>query len=296
MSTSMLTNAPAPVGLPREYQARESSASAVAWPAVLAGALVAVAATILLVALGSGLGLSSVSLWSGSNPSLTTFSVMAAIWLIVVQWLASGLGGYVTGRMRVKWAGVHAHEVFFRDTANGLLAWAVASIVVVGFTVAAGSAALSGATNAVSTVAAGAASGASQMAQGSVPSDPGGYLMDVLFRPAQPTGNASGPAPIGEASRIIATGIGGGTISPADRTYLAQIVSARTGLSQADAEKRIDDVVGKVNAAADRAKQAADVARKAASSFGFLTCLSMLIGAFVASAAAALGGRERDLL
>ena len=69
------------------------------------GALAAVAITVLLLALGSGIGLSSVSPWSALSPSATTFTLLAAVWLIVVQWLLSALGGYISGRLRTKWAG-----------------------------------------------------------------------------------------------------------------------------------------------------------------------------------------------
>ncbi len=292
-SASMSSRPGAPAGL----DARESPSSAVAWPAVFGGALVAVAVTAMLLAFGSGIGLASISPW-GDNPSAGAFSILAAIWLIVVQWLSSAIGGYLTGRLRTKWADVHTHEVFFRDTANGFLTWALASVVVVGLTVSAGTSALRGATRAAATVASGAASGAGQIAGGAaqdaMQSGPGGYLMESLFRPAQPSSDAQGPAPLGEASHIIATGLAGGTIAPADRTYLAQLVAARAGISQPEAEKRIDDVVAKAKAAEDTAKKAADAARKAASSFAFFTAFSMLIGAFIACAAAALGGRQRD--
>ena len=278
-------------------EGREASVSAVSWPAVIGGALVAVAVTVMLLALGGGMGLASVSPWGG-NPSATSFSIWVAIWLIIVQWLSSGLGGYLTGRLRTKWTGIHTHEVFFRDTANGFLTWALASVVVVGLSVSAGTSALSGATHAAATVVGGAASGAGQAAggaaQGAMQSGPSGYLVDSLFRPAQPSADAQGPAPVAEASRIIATGLGGGTIDQADRTYLAQLIAARAGIPQADAEKRIDDVVAKAKEAEASAKKAADAARKAASSFAFFTAFSMLIGAFIACAAAALGGRQRD--
>jgi hypothetical protein len=75
----------------------------VAWAAVIAGGVAAVAITVLLVALGTGIGLSSISPWTSSNPSATTFTLLAAGWLIIVQWLSSGLGGYLAGRLRTKW-------------------------------------------------------------------------------------------------------------------------------------------------------------------------------------------------
>src|SRR5581483_9048514 len=97
----------------------ESPVSAVSWAAIIAGAVVAAAISLLLVALGTGLGFASVSPWSNEGASATTFSVMTAAWLVIVQWFASGLGGYLTGRLRTKWVGTHDHEVFFRDTAHG---------------------------------------------------------------------------------------------------------------------------------------------------------------------------------
>ena len=122
-------------------QSVESSASAVEWAAIVGGALGAVGISIILFTLGSGLGLSTVSPWSWSNPSPTTFGVVAAIWLIATQWLASGLGGYLTGRLRTKWVGIRTEEVFFRDTAHGFLAWALATVLVATFIALAASAA-----------------------------------------------------------------------------------------------------------------------------------------------------------
>jgi len=100
----------------------ESAVSAVSWVAIIAGAFAIAAASLILLALGAGLGLASVSPWYNSGPSATTFGVWAAVWLIVVQWLSAALGGYLTGRLRTKWVGVHTNEVYFRDTAHGFLA------------------------------------------------------------------------------------------------------------------------------------------------------------------------------
>jgi len=277
-----------------ESTARESSRSAVAWSAVFGGAFVAAAVSVLLLALGSGIGLASVSPWRGSNPSATTFTVLAAIWLIIVQWISSGLGGYLTGRLRTKWVETHTHEVFFRDTANGFLTWAVATVFVVGLVASSATSIVGGGTRAAATVAAGTLGGASQGAAQNATGDQMGYFADTLFRPAQPSANAPASEVTGEATRILATGLTNPSIAPADRTYLARLVAARAGISQADAEKRVDDAVAKVQAAAEKARQAANAARKAAASFGFFTFLSMLIGAFIACVAAALGGQQRD--
>jgi hypothetical protein len=89
-------------------------------------------------------------------------------------------------------------------------------------------------------------------------------------------------------------GIRSGDVPPADKTYLAQLVAGRTGLSQADAAKRVDDVIAQEKAVEMKAREAADVARKASSYLSIFTGLSMLIGAFIACTAAALGGQRRD--
>jgi hypothetical protein len=114
-----------------------------------------------LFTLGSGLGLSTVSPWSWSNPSPTTFGIAAGIWLIVTQWLASALGGYLTGRLRTKWVGIRTDEVFFRDTAHGFLAWALATVLVATF-VSLGAAAITAAPQAAANAAAVSAEAAEQ--------------------------------------------------------------------------------------------------------------------------------------
>jgi hypothetical protein len=264
----------------------EAATSGVAWPAILGGAFAAAALTAVLLALGSGFGLAAVSPWPGVGASAATFSIMTGLWLIITQWLASGLGGYITGRMRTKWVGLHTHEVFFRDTANGLLTWA--------------SSLVGGTASMVSNVASGAAAGASQgMTQaagqsGSGPSDPTGYFVDSLFRTDHPNPNASAGDARAESGRILLNGMHSGTMPAADKTYLAQLVAARTGLSQADAEKRVDDVIAQEKAAELKVRQSADAARKAGAYLSIFLALSMLIGAFIACTAAALGGRQRD--
>ena len=92
----------------------------------------------------------------------TTFTLLAAVWLIIVQWLSSGLGGYLAGRLRTKWTALHTDEVFFRDTAHGFLAWALATVLVAAFATSSVSSAVGTATQAVSSVASGATSGGMQ--------------------------------------------------------------------------------------------------------------------------------------
>jgi hypothetical protein len=282
----------------------ESAVSAVSWPAIFAGAFVAATASVVLAALGSGFGLASVSAWPNSGVSATTFTVMTAIWLVVVQWLASGLGGYVAGRLRTKWANTHTHEVFFRDTAHGFITWAVATILVAAFVASAAATAVSGGVHAAATVASGASQGAATAAaqgagtggsasQGSPSIAP--YNIDMLFRSPRSDSSANTADARAEAARILANGIAAGDVPSADRTYLAELVAARTGISLEEAQKRVDTTIAQAKAAEVKARQAADAARKAASEASIYTALSMLVGAFIACIAAALGGQRRDL-
>ena len=279
--------------------ANESSVSAVSWAALFAGAAVAVAISLLLAALGTGLGFASISAWPNAGASATTFSVLTAVWLIVMQWLASGLGGYVTGRLRTKWVDLHTHEVFFRDTAHGFVTWAIATVLTVAVVAFAASGVAREGVRAAATVASGAAQGGAT-ALGSV----SGYSVDSLFRAAPAANSASAPATASrsadtdvhaESMRILATALGDNDLSTDDRAYLAQVVASRTGLSQPEAEQRVDAVVSQVKAAELKARRAADAARKAAATTSIFTALAMLIGAFIACVAAALGGRQRDL-
>jgi hypothetical protein len=273
--------------------ANESSKSAVSWPAIIAGAVVATSASLLLLALGSGLGLIAASPWRGSGASAGTITTLGAIWFIAVQWIASGFGGYLTGRLRTKWVGTHDHEVFFRDTAHGFVTWALATVVLALLIAAAASSALG------TGVQAGAALGSGTAAQGAANAVPhavvSAYDVDTLFRSSQPDPGESAADSRAQAMRILAKGLTTGDVAAADRAYVAQMIVARTGIAQPDAERRVDDAVAQLNAAEAKARQATDAARKAAATASILIALSMLIGAFIACAAAALGGQERDL-
>ncbi|QPC89401.1 hypothetical protein [Mesorhizobium sp. INR15] len=281
----------------------ESSSTAVSWGPIIAGAFAASTLTLILMLLGSGLGLSAVSPWSGSGASAATFAVSTAIWLVIVQWLSSGVGGYLAGRLRTKWVGVHTDEVYFRDTAHGFLAWALATLLVVGVLGSALTSLLGSGVQAVSTVASGAAmgasAGASSNASGASADNATSYLVDSLFRPADASKLAAAnpendAAAAAQASRILLASAAAGEVSADDKAYLSQLVAARTGLSEADAKTRVDALVAKAQDAKVKAQQAADTARKASATFALLGALSLVIGAFIASAAAALGGRQRD--
>ncbi|AZO19877.1 hypothetical protein EJ070_03880 [Mesorhizobium sp. M1E.F.Ca.ET.045.02.1.1] len=279
---------------------KESSSSAVSWGPIIAGAFAASTLTVVLMLVGSGLGLTMVSPWTGASASAVTFAVSAAVWLVVVQWLSAGLSGYLTGRLRAKWVGID--EVTFRDTAHGFLAWALATLLVAGVFGSALSATIGAGVQAASNVASGAAAGATSAAASAAtgPTDNNsvGYFVDTLFRPpdagATATAGQNDAVATAQASRILVASAARGEVSTDDKAYLAKLVASRTGLSEADAAKRVDTVLAAVDDAKNKAKAAADTARKASATFALVGALSMIVGAFIASVAAALGGKQRD--
>jgi hypothetical protein len=276
---TMVSSRPSVAVLPTQ-----SAQSAVSWPAVFAGALAAAALSLILLALGSGLGLSSVSPWTSSATSLKALGVGAIVWLLFMAAAASGLGGYLTGRLRARWSDVTEDESYFRDTANGLLAWAVATIVSAAV-LASAAAAMVGTT--VTAGAAATAAAAPAAAQAADSSGDRGYFVDSLFRtsrPAEPGTDMEGMR--AEASRILARSLAQGELPAADRTHLAGVIERRTGLSAADAEKRVDEVIA-------AAKSAADTARKVAAGTALWIFVSLLLGAFCAAYFAMVGGRRR---
>jgi hypothetical protein len=284
---------------PLSTVAPADNVSAVSWAAIIAGAFVASAFALALVALGAGIGLISVSPWSSNNPSVTTFGVLAAAWFIAVELFASGVGGYLAGRLRTSWARVRTDEVFFRDTAHGLMVWAVGAVITAALLASAASSAASGAARlaGAATEAVGAATGQAAGQAASAIGDPTGYFSDMLLRSDHPA-QGDQAAATAEAGRILTRALYNGDLPAADKTYLAQLVAGRTGMSQPDAEKRVADVFDQAQKAkqqaADKAKAAADAARKTGVYVALWAFISLLVGAFSASYMATVGGRQRD--
>ncbi len=266
-------------GANREAQSSGVSSSGVSWSAVIGGACVAAALYLILLALGAGFGLSAVSPWSNAGISAASAGTAAIIWLILIEMIASALGGYLTGRLRTKWTLVHTDEVFFRDTANGFLSWAVALVVSVAF-LASAAASMAGRTEAPRFSAESAGATASAV-------NPDAYFVDTLFRSDREVSESRDALLHAEAGRIFANALRQNQMPPADRNYLTRLIAARTGISQPEAEKRLSDVVAE-------ARQTADTERKAAAHLLLWLFLSLLIGALSASYAATIGGRQRD--
>jgi len=302
-----------------------ASSSAVSWGAIFAGAAAAASLSLILLMLGAGLGLTSISPWESRGLDAGTVGIAAIAWLTFTQIVASGMGGYLAGRLRTKWIDTHTDEVYFRDTAHGFLTWAVAALVSAALLTSTVGAIIGGGAKVVGTVAGGAATataaGAAGMANSSsdLPGNSMNYFVNSMFRgnaapaPAAPTDPAAAPAPaapaapgqdltpaqLSEVTGIFANSITTGALPAEDRQYVAQLIAQKTGISQQEAEQRVqatyDKAQAKLKETKEKAQQAADAARKATSYLMLWTFISLLAGAFVASLCATYGGRQRDL-
>lgn len=299
-----------------------NNASAVSWGAIFAGAAAAASLALMLLMLGAGLGLTSISPWENQGLAAGTVGIAAIAWLTFTQIVASGMGGYLAGRLRTKWVDTHTNEIYFRDTAHGFLTWAVALLVSAVLLTTTISSLIGGSAKVIGSVAGGATAtavnnageGSSMLSKSSME-----YFTRSLFRASGSTpagnSNASGndvmamnqpvppkaesPAQLAEVTGIFANSIYSGALPKDDLTYVAQLVSQNTGISQQEAEQRVQAVYDKAQAnlkeAKDKAQQAADAARKTTSYVTLWSFISLLIGAFVASLCATYGGRQRDL-
>jgi hypothetical protein len=277
--------------------------SAVSWAAIFAGAAAAAALSLILLFLGTGLGLSSLSPWADDGASGKALGIGTIVWVTFMQLAASVLGGYVAGRLRTKWIDLPTDEVVFRDTAHGFLAWAAATLFTAWLVSSTASSLIGGGVKAGAQVAGGAASAAAAGSAASASEASGGdggpmgYLVDSLFRsPKSSKGGAaaSQEQASAEVGRIFANASASGKLPPEDARYAGQLVSQRTGVSQQEAEKRVNDTFSQLQAKKQEAKEAADTARKASAAAALWLFISLLVGAFVASYAAIHGGRQRD--
>jgi hypothetical protein len=254
---------------------------------VIAGAFVAAALSLILLALGTGIGLSSVSPWSNVGASASTINKAAILWLIIIQIIASAMGGYLAGRLRTKWATIHTDEVYFRDTAHGFLVWAVGLVITASFLASAATSMVGGAGQVRATSFSTAGGAETDLPAVGQNLDPNEYFIDTLFRSDHPGPDRSDAPVRAEAARIFAHALRQRNLSAADETYLAELVVAKTGLSRTDAGKRVSEVFVEI-------QRTVEIARKAVAHLSLWIFVALLIGAFCASYAATIGGRERD--
>ncbi len=333
-SFSMTTStdvSPATIPLRTPPSATLLDQNAVSWAAIFAGALTAAVLSLLLFILGIGLGLSSISVWSGQGADSSTIGWAAVSWFAFTQLASAGMGGYIAGRLRTRWEGVHGDEVYFRDTAHGFLAWSFATLMMVALMGSVAGSAIVGSVKAAGAVASGAtslvagtaaASAVAGVAGAHTPSSDGlGYWVNSLFRSGSMTDNpqiktdaqqmastARSAADVAqEVTGIFAHALQAGKLSDDDARHIAQLISQRTDLSTDQAQEKvqktfaqvqqsIEQAKQKVKATEEQAKQATETARKATAYSMLWFFVALLIGAFVASLSATWGGRQRDAL
>lgn len=286
----------------------------VSWGAILAGAAAAAALSLALLMLGVGLGLSAVSPWRQDGITAATFGISTILWITFTQVVASGMGGYLAGRLRTRWHAVASDEIYFRDTAHGFLAWAIASLATAALLTSAIASIIGGSMQVVGTVAdrtvtaTAAAVGSAAVAR-TDPVTAGqdatvGNLVDALLRAPAESGDVvvstvpPSAAPTAEVSRIILRSLQAGSLAEDDARYLGKVVARHTGETQAVAQQRVTDAFARAQTALReaevKAREATDAARKASAYAALWLFISLLMGAFAASIAATYGGRQRD--
>lgn len=246
------------------------------WTPVVAGAFVAAAVSIILIAFGSTIGLSIVSsspTWRDASPAL---AVASGLYLLLTALVSFGFSGYVAGRLRERWStSAHSDIVEFRDGTHGLLAWALA-VVITGLVAAASAASL--ASKAVQPATSpGATTGEPLIA----------YELDRLFRAERRPADGDLTYSRAEAGRILLAATGRQGVTPDDRAYLARLVASRTGIAPPDAERRVGDAIAGATTAVQKARRSAVI-------LGFSTAVSLLVGAAAAWYTSCVGGRYRD--
>ena len=285
MARATVTEGPAGVAVIQPAGERDKS-SYVDWPAILAGILLATALSILFLNFGAAVGLGFVGFEAREGAPAWLIAIAAASWLLWTQISSFMAGGYLTGRLRRRTFDATEEESDMRDGAHGLLVWAGAAVT--GAVLV-----LAGVGTAVNT--AGAAAGPITQAVGNAAEgslDPNAYFIDTLFRAEQPTDAATARA---EAGRIFAqAALGDGTVPDADRSYLATLVAANTGLAPEEATARVDEVIGNVQAAREQAIEAARIARNTGVIGAFIIAAALLVSAIGAYWAAQKGGDHRD--
>ena len=259
-----------------EIVAVETATSFLQWTPVIAGALVASAISLVLIAFGSAIGLSILSsspTWRDASPAL---AVLSGLFLLLTAIASFGLGGYVAGRLRERWhQSAHNDVVEFRDGTHGVVAWAIA-VVITGLVAAASAAVIASREVQPAT---------SPIATTSEPLI--AYELDRLFRAGQRPFEGDLTYTRTEAGRILLTATGRRGIAPEDRTYLVRLVATRTGISQPDAERRVDEAIAGATTAVRKARRGAVI-------LAFATAVSLLVGAATAWYASCVGGRHRD--
>ncbi|MBV8891542.1 MAG: hypothetical protein JO266_06125 [Acidobacteria bacterium] len=260
----------------REIVSVAPTTSFLQWTPVVAGAFVASAVSLILIAFGTALGMSIASSSPTWRDTSSALAVASGLYLLITALVSFGFGGYVAGRLRERWDPSASRDIIeFRDGMHGIVSWALA-VIITGLVVA-----TSTATIASKTVQ----SGTSTSAAAGEPLV--AYELDRLFRGDRRPVEGEITYLRAEAARILLTATGRQGVTPDDRAYLTQLVTNRTGLAPPEAERRVNNVI---TAAATAVRKA----RRSAVILGFSTAAALLVGAAAAWYAAHNGGRHRD--
>jgi hypothetical protein len=271
----------------------DSDHSYIDWPAIIAGTVLATAISFVLMTFGSAIGLTLTSAYEGRGMTLFWFAIAAALWMLWVQISSFMAGGYLTGRMRRRNYDATEYESDIRDGSHGLIMWAVCVLLGALIAFSGISAVVATATGAASTVAAGAAAGAAGNADEML-GEGDSLLVDRLLRSTNATAQPTTADNRGEVGRIIAGALEDDELADADRQYLASIVAARSGLTQEEAQARVDETWSQAQQARAVAEEAAETARRVGLIAAFLTAASLFASAIGAYFGATLGGNHRD--
>lgn len=245
------------------------------WTPVILGALIATALSSILLAFGVtiGLGVSSTApTWRDASAALW---ILSGLYLILQAALSFGVGGYIAGRTNVGLAALDTAEIEQRDGLHGLAAWALAVVLGVALAAFIGSATL---TRPNSNGSSARTSAAEPLLS---------YEIDRLFRPLRRAANVDLLQERAEAGRILLTSSSHSGMSSEDRSYLAQLVAANTGLAGAEAEKRVDAAIATSQASIAKSRRSSVI-------LAFSVAAAILLGAVIAVAAASVGGSHRD--
>lgn len=272
--------------------------SSVSWAAIFAGAVSAAAMTLIMLILGFGLGFSVISPWQNEGVTMETIGWSTIIWLTITQIVAAGLGGYIAGRLRTRWTDINIDEIYFRDTAHGLISWAVATLLVALLILSSVGAVISGTSKAGASLAQGATSVVPAISE--VASESSDYFTDALLRTepgAEIAQRADGDVR-DELSNILVQALRDGELNKDDKQYVVGLVANYTELDESEAEQRVDNVIERAEqAVADAeqtAREAAETALEGATFASLWIFVALLIGAYIASFMATVGGRQRD--
>jgi hypothetical protein len=244
--------------------------------AIIGGAIAGAAVGAVLNGFGVAIGLavsSTSPTWRDTSMALV---LLTGLFLLFTSIVSSGIAGYIAARAAPVEGRDLDDEGEFRDGTNGLVAWALALLVAALLALAAAQLGARATSSPSSTTAPNASAGENLLA----------FDLDRLFR-SDAAAEANIAYDRAQAARILLTANSHTGMTAPDHDYLVRLVARRTGLTPADAGRRVDEVVASSKDNVVRARRSAVV-------IAFMAAAAALIGAAVAWMAAGAGGRHRE--